>query len=168
MTANQSPREAMRLIEFLKRAVDLTMPLAQFRRCFISVTLSEDSDVKVLCQPERMTQAIVNILENAIYATPSGGVIHVHVEEIDNMVRITVADQGIGFPFSEQHDIGTAPFTTKQYNLGIGLMVTRHIVEEHLGQLMLMRNMGSHRGTLARISLPFLKNGPASSVNAQH
>lgn len=103
-------------------------------------------------EPAALGQAIENLVANAIEAMPDGGrlVLATRVADGGRQVEITVADSGIGLP------AGGAPgslfFSTKARGTGLGLLLTRRILERHAGALTLGRRKGG--GTRAVISLP--------------
>jgi PAS domain S-box-containing protein len=89
----------------------------------------------------RIKQVLVNLLSNAIKFTPSGGEIGVEVVPRGRCVAITVWDTGIGVPRSKQHKLFQpfeqvdASLSRQQGGTGLGLALSRRLVEAHGGTL---------------------------------
>ena len=112
---------------------------------------------------DRMTQVIVNLLSNAIkFCHPTGGIIHVRLHSRKGILMLDVADNGPGIP-PDQHTIIFERFTqlqgpqhNKPQGSGLGLYITRTIVEDHGGSIdVLASKLG---GALFRISLPLYRS----------
>ena len=103
---------------------------------------------------ERIEQAIVNLLLNALDVTPENGTITITLSERQGQFAIDIADSGPGIPEHQTADLFKAFFTTKQKGTGLGLPMTRRIVEEHKGTITLSRNGGA--GATFTILLPKL------------
>ncbi|HEU5056242.1 MAG TPA: HAMP domain-containing sensor histidine kinase [Kofleriaceae bacterium] len=92
------------------------------------------------CDPGRMTQVLINLIQNAIKYSPDGGAIRVQIENGSREVTISVADQGVGIPYEEQHAVfepyqRSSGTRTAIAGSGLGLFVVRHIVEAHGGRI---------------------------------
>jgi signal transduction histidine kinase len=83
----------------------------------------------------RLQQAFVNLLLNAIQATPPGGVVTLAMEPAGDTVRIAVEDSGPGIPEALRTRIFEPFFTTKQAGSGIGLALVHSIVDQHHGSI---------------------------------
>jgi hypothetical protein len=108
-----------------------------------------------------LQQILYNLVANAIEASPSGGVVAVVAELTDehdqDLVEITVRDQGRGIAPEIQQRIFEPFFTTKSGDdsgegLGLGLSVVRSTVEAHGGSITLESKPG--QGTVFRVFLP--------------
>jgi two-component system sensor histidine kinase HydH len=107
----------------------------------------------VLGSRGRLKQALLNLLVNARQAMPKGGQVTLRVErDGDGRVAIRVADTGVGIPPENMERIFEPYFTTKENGTGLGLPVTRRIVEEHGGTLGVTSQAGA--GTEFVIRLP--------------
>jgi signal transduction histidine kinase len=85
--------------------------------------------------PERLQQVVINILKNAVEATPENGTIEVAVTARDEHVVLTIKDGGPGVPADEQARIFEPFYSTKQGGTGLGLSISQAIVEEHGGKV---------------------------------
>lgn len=83
----------------------------------------------------KLTQAIGNVLRNAIEASPPGAEVRVRAEVRDGGVEVTIADRGAGVPERDREAIFTPFFTTKEHGTGLGLAIAREFVEAHGGTL---------------------------------
>ncbi len=101
---------------------------------------------------DQLVQVIFNLVLNAIDATGKGGNIVVGARREGNRVEWTVVDDGIGIDPAEQARLFRPYFTTKKQGTGLGLFVTRRIVEAHGGMVGVESESG--RGTTFRVSLP--------------
>ncbi|MEE4240044.1 MAG: ATP-binding protein [Desulfopila sp.] len=95
---------------------------------------------KIHLDPDRIKEALVNLITNSCEAMEKGGVIEID-ERIENdpeagdMVVISVRDNGPGVPESIRYRITAPFFTTKEDGTGLGLSIVKRIVQEHGGKL---------------------------------
>jgi len=104
--------------------------------------------------PEKIRQALINILKNALEVLVHGGVITIAIDCKDSTVTIDIHDNGPGI---HEHDlplIFEPFFTRKGAGTGLGLSITQRIIEEHHGALT-VESDGSG-GTTFRITLPLI------------
>lgn len=111
----------------------------------------------LLADPDRLTQAINNLVSNAIRYTPSGGWVKVKAGVVDAFLHIEVCDNGPGIPKEEQEAI-FEPFhrgkTAKRFpqGMGLGLTIARDLVRAHGGEIHLQSAPG--QGSCFSIQLP--------------
>ncbi len=84
-----------------------------------------------LVDKDQMVRVFTNLIKNAIQAVPEGvqGVLFVSIEEKENHCNIIVKDNGIGIPPERTKDIFEPNFTTKSSGTGLGLAMSKSIVE---------------------------------------
>jgi signal transduction histidine kinase len=144
----------------------------------MTVTLDlQPSEAKIYCKEGEMRQVIVNLISNALEATPAGGrlMVRVHasqrwgshaiVTDAESLgVRIVVADTGSGIPLHLQQRIFDPFFTTKaDTGNGLGLWVARDLVESHGGFIHVHSSTRpSASGTAFCVFLPFISQTPDS------
>lgn len=113
-------------------------------------------DTMILADFEHMSEAIYNVLINAVEAIveDSDGVIRLTVYEEDNWVIIKIADNGPGIPEALQETVFDPFYTNKNTNKnwGVGLSYVRHIVLGHYGRIHLESKVGA--GSTFQIVLP--------------
>ena len=102
--------------------------------------------------PENLKQCLINLVKNSMEAMPDGGTVILRARRNDGFVQIDVEDDGIGIP-PELHDQVFSPFyTTKQQGAGLGLAMTRKVIEEMGGKVSLTSHVG--KGTCISLMLP--------------
>lgn len=114
---------------------------------------------RAFCSPGEIRQALVNLIGNAIDAMPIGGCLWVRVARTKinqgDFARITIADNGSGIPCDIRPSLFTQFFTTKgSRGTGLGLWLTRDIVQRNSGKLHLRSRTASPSGTSFVIYLP--------------
>jgi two-component system, NtrC family, sensor histidine kinase HydH len=103
----------------------------------------------------RMTQAILNLLQNALDATPDGGRIRLSVAGDNSHLIFIVSDTGKGIPPENMNRIFDLYFTTRANGTGLGLAITQQIVSQHGGSIQVESN--PDKGSLFTIILPHRK-----------
>ncbi len=102
---------------------------------------------------ELLRQAFLNILQNACQAMPSGGTVTVRTErEGRELIRVSIADEGVGIPVEDLEKIFKLYYTTKPDGSGIGLSLVYRIVQMHDGAIEARSEAG--RGTTMIVKLP--------------
>jgi PAS domain S-box-containing protein len=108
----------------------------------------------VNCYPARINQVIMNLLSNAIDATPEGGTVTVRTTSEKDRVNIQIIDTGVGIPPEMRQKIFDPFFTTKPVGqgTGLGLSISYGIVHDHGGTIEVDSTLGE--GTTFTVSLP--------------
>jgi len=106
--------------------------------------------------PEKLQRVLFNLIQNAIRHTPADGSVVVRAERVDDLIEVEVADTGEGIAPAEREHVFDAFFRGGDTartggGAGLGLAVSRAIVEAHGGQIWLADGA---RGTRVRFSLP--------------
>ncbi|MGB8510964.1 MAG: ATP-binding protein [Pyrinomonadaceae bacterium] len=119
----------------------------------VEFTPAPEGADEVSANPSEVREVLVNLVFNALDAMPGGGRLQLLVEGADEFVRIVVRDTGRGIPADVIGHIFRPFFTTKgARGSGLGLAVSRSIVEKHDGAIEVESEM--ERGTTFRILLP--------------
>jgi signal transduction histidine kinase len=100
----------------------------------------------------RLKEALLNLVLNAIEATPPGGRVELGAEPQGAGAVLTVRDTGRGMPAAVLARVGTPFFTTREAGTGLGVVLARTAVVQHGGRLEYESHPGE--GTVARITLP--------------
>jgi signal transduction histidine kinase len=95
----------------------------------------EDSLPPVRGIPDRLQQAILNLVLNAIQAMPDGGTLNLRTDTSQGVVRLTVSDTGPGLAQDLADQLFDTRVTTKPGGTGLGLPLVRMIVEAHGGSV---------------------------------
>jgi len=125
--------EPTNLPDLIDHVVSLITGDAQARN--ISINVHCPADMKPLSlDPNQITQALLNLMLNAINALFEGGVIEIRASgSKDNNVKIYVEDNGTGIEPEIQEKIFEPFYTTKERGTGLGLAMVRKIAENHDG-----------------------------------
>jgi two-component system, OmpR family, phosphate regulon sensor histidine kinase PhoR len=108
--------------------------------------------------PNAITMAFLNLLDNSVKYSGDQKQIDVRVERTNGFVDLTVIDKGIGIPASEQQKIfdkfyrGSAPSVRRIRGSGIGLAITKHVAEMHGGKVMVESEPG--KGSTFTLRIP--------------
>ena len=125
----------------------------------IDFKTSVDGDLPQVCgDGDRLAQALTNLIGNAFKFTPAGGVVQLSVAQRDGKVRFEVSDSGPGIASSDLPHL-FEPFwqakKTAHLGAGLGLKITRAIVDAHDGSIEVTNLAGG--GACFRIELPTMK-----------
>jgi signal transduction histidine kinase/CheY-like chemotaxis protein len=113
----------------------------------------------VVVDPDRLQQAVSNLVSNAIKFTPGGGNVEIRLSATDDELCLSVSDTGIGFqPEAAAHLFErfwrVDSSSTRQHGgLGLGLGIVRHLVELH-GGTVTAASGGENRGSTFEVRLP--------------
>lgn len=105
--------------------------------------------------PEFIKTCFYNVILNAFQAMPEGGRLTVRTIKKDTKISVSVEDTGKGIPNDMASKIFDPFFTTKIGGLGIGLALTKRVIEEHKGKVAFKSEEG--KGSTVVISLPLEK-----------
>ncbi len=100
----------------------------------------------------RLKEALINLVANAIEATPSGGAVVLRLRNSGDVVVLEVRDSGRGIAPEDLERIGTSFFTTRPNGTGLGVVLAQGVINQHGGTLTYTSSLG--HGTTATITLP--------------
>ncbi|MFD1364458.1 sensor histidine kinase [Actinoplanes sichuanensis] len=144
------------LCAIIDEAVQTLAAAARDKNLAVSVRIPACAEVHA--DPNRLRQVADNLLSNAIKYTPDGGSITITVETGEHEIVWSVADTGIGVPRAERPNLfrrfyrTTAAVQHRIPGTGLGLVITRTIIERHHGSIILADTTGP--GTTFVIRLP--------------
>jgi len=119
----------------------------------IRLTFEGGSVKPIVCDRRKVKQVIVNLVQNALEATPRGGDIALTLEPApSDGVRVIIQDSGPGIPAEVRARLFKPGATTKTDGSGLGLTIARAIAEQHGGTLIL--DDGAAGGCRAELTLP--------------
>lgn len=149
----------VRLDILLKAAIESMQPTAQSKALQLKFALlSTEADFHLLGDPDRLQQILSNLLSNAVKFTPEQGQIDVCLERQGNIAQLTVSDTGQGIKpellphIFDRFQQGKNRLT-RQQGLGLGLAITRHLVELHGGSIQ-AASAGEDQGATFIVQLP--------------
>ena len=145
------------LREMLEASRNLLLPAAESKSIALEYGFC-DCPCRLSADPARIQQVVANLVGNAIKFTPEGGHIRVRLEHTADIASISVGDDGIGiapellprmFEAFRQGDSPASP----QGGLGLGLFISRAIVDLHGGRIV-ADSPGIGKGATFRVALP--------------
>jgi signal transduction histidine kinase len=152
----------------LQTATQGLQPAADAKRVEMIASV-ESGTGQVFADSRRLQQVLWNLVHNAIKFTPSGGRVEIHIQRAQGCVQITVRDNGQGisaaflphvFERFRQEDSST---TQPSSGLGLGLSITKHIVELHGGSISVV-SPGQGLGATFVVRVPASMNARADSA----
>jgi len=154
-------KQPVQLCTVVQRAVEVCKPDIEARRLHFGVDIGPAAPYWVEADVPRLQQVFWNLLKNAVKFTPPGGCVGVRCVPSEKYVVIEVNDSGIGiepealsriFNAFEQAD----RWITRQFGgLGLGLAISRKLVEMHGGQIE-VHSEGRDKGATFRVRLPLI------------
>ncbi|HMS82846.1 MAG TPA: response regulator [Nitrospira sp.] len=167
------------LSEVLDKAIDILAMRANEKRLELTAHIDQQVPCRLIGDPTRLTQIVINLIGNAIKFTETGTV---EVRVINDpertrtgAIRISVSDTGIGIPTDKLTSIFDSftqahASTTRQYGgTGLGLAITKRLAEQMKGQVWAESAVGKgstfHCGLLFQVQPEFLPPRPASPID---
>jgi signal transduction histidine kinase len=153
----------------MESAIDLLKSKIKTKQAMVDRQWHED--VKITAVAGELRQVFSNLLANSLDAMDKGGTIKVRVSAGTAprnghcCVRVTIADSGNGIPLDSQQHLFEPFFTTKgTIGTGLGLWVSKQIIDKHKGTIRMRSNTdGARRGTVFSIVLPV--EPPAAAIS---
>lgn len=142
--------------ETVKQAVALVEKQAHTQDVMIHAEIPPDFP-EIRADAQQMKTCFVNLLTNAVQAMPEGGQIHVTASRIaqekgPGKLELQFADTGPGIPAADREKIFAPYFSTKATGFGLGLAITRKIVEDHGGRVYVLNRKAP--GAVMVLELP--------------
>lgn len=165
--------EILRMEEILRDYLSYSRPLEDLRIEEVELVAliadvrsvlsgrAEHASVDVSCSGEplripgdsrRLKEALINLVSNAIEATPKGGAVEVVVAREPDHARITIHDTGAGMTPEHLTRVGQSFFTTRAGGTGLGVVLARNAIVQHGGGLRYTSKPGA--GTTVTVELP--------------
>ncbi|MGG1675228.1 PAS domain S-box protein [Neobacillus sp. NRS-1170] len=114
--------------------------------------VNECKDMLIHCDKNQLKQVFINFLKNAIEAMPDGGMVTIEIKlHNENKIKILFKDTGVGMPHHILKRIGEPFYTTKENGTGLGIMISKQIIENHNG---CVHFWSDEKGTIIEIIIP--------------
>jgi len=146
------------LAEVIEKAVEVVRPAAEAKGVSLGARLDRNAG-QITGDPDRLQQVAWNLLSNAVKFTNKGGRVDVRLERVDPYAQITVSDNGLGIKpeflphvFDRYQQAGTSG-GRRVGGLGLGLSLTRQLVEMHGGSVA-AESEGEGKGATFTVKLP--------------
>jgi len=128
-----------------------------------NITLTRNPDdtlPDIMADPDKLLQVFTNLITNACQAMPAGGSLTIQSALLDeDRMSISVTDTGTGITEEHMKRLFEPLFSTKAKGIGLGLVVTKAIVEAHQGSISVRSEPG--KGTTFTVMVPVgIKGGP--------
>jgi len=147
----------------VRESIDMLKP--DWDKTEIKLDLIQEPDIpNAFFDPFLIKQACLNIIKNAVESMPRGGRLAILTELNRDHILLRVSDQGPGIPPEAMNDIFNPFFTTKEGALGLGLAMTRKIVEDHDGEIKITAE--ENTGATVEIRLPMANEEQSSQSPA--
>jgi len=124
----------------------------------VQLELNGMEEAFVLADKEQINRVLTNLVKNALQVIPSDrkGIVVLEIRKTNEGFRVMVADNGMGVPQEMQGRIFQPNFTTKSTGMGLGLAISKRIIEHAGGKIWFETQPG--KGTQFYFTLPPLKN----------
>lgn len=146
-----SVMKKINLTRVLEETVQIMHPQAMLHDIELHFAMS-DRESWTFGDANRLKQVFINLIKNAIEATPVKGHINISIQHKNNGLVASVRDYGCGIPKEKLKRLNEPFFTTKENGTGLGLPVSLKIIEEHRGAVEVISR--EDEGTEFNISLP--------------
>ena len=111
----------------------------------------DDTPAEVNGDREKLKSCLSNIAINALQSMPAGGQLLTSVHQLNGSVEVKIEDTGVGIPRDDLGRIFEPYFSTKQTGFGLGLAVTKKIVDEHEGSIEAESEVGTGTTFILRL-----------------
>ncbi|GAB2882792.1 sensor histidine kinase [Myroides odoratimimus subsp. xuanwuensis] len=144
------------LARIVRDSVQAALPAARAAQIELDVDVPES--LSALVDAQRMAQVVDNLVSNAVKYSVAGGRVQVTLGRDGERIELTVADNGIGIDAADRARLFTRFFRSRDaeersvQGIGLGLSVTKAIVESHGGRIEVDSEVG--RGSVFRVRLP--------------
>jgi signal transduction histidine kinase len=150
----------------LRGLVDSVLALSESKMRAQGVTLVEEVNgvpTMLNVDGEKIRMCFVNVIANAIQAMPDGGELRIAFHQEGERLVITFRDSGAGIDPDVARRVFEPFFTTKREGIGLGLFLSRSIVERHGGTISIAPLENGDRGTIVTFTFP-LGAGPLGTI----
>ena len=115
---------------------------------------------------QSLKQVFLNLFKNSMDAMEHGGILSIQTNRVGEHVEIVVTDEGCGIPEQDKERVFSPFFTTKKYGTGLGLCISKRIIEEHAEGSLSMRSKEG-KGTSFKITLPVYHTTPKEKARME-
>jgi two-component system sensor kinase FixL len=154
VSRGESEKRVESLSKLIEEAGALGLAGARDQNIQLRFNLNPDFDL-VLVDRVQIQQVLVNLFRNALEAmalSPRRELIVSNAEVADDMIEVSVSDTGSGFQDDVRANLFQTFFTTKETGMGVGLSISRSIIEAHGGRMWADNNAAG--GAIFRFTLP--------------
>lgn len=121
----------------------------------IKYKFKTEEDIFLYADYNRLKQVILNLIKNGIEACKNNGIVSITTYKDEEKLYVIIKDNGIGMTREEMNKIITPFYTTKENGTGLGVCLSKEIIEAHKGKL--SYSSIKNKETIAKIVLPLFK-----------
>jgi signal transduction histidine kinase len=143
--------DAVNIVDIVQRTVSLLSRQCAKENVMLSAEFGGPS-IMINADRKQLQQVLWNVIQNAQHAITGEGRIDITADDNNDVAVIKIADSGKGIPKDEIGDVFKPFFTTKHKGTGLGMTISKRIVEQHNGTITIESEIGE--GTRVTISLP--------------
>ncbi len=147
-------RQQVSVVALLGQVLEMYSLVAEEKHITVHTTLTDPAEAQL--DPNRMRQALANLIDNALKYTPEGGEVFVGCATQGSEVQVTIRDTGMGISAEEQPRIWERLYrgdrSRSERGLGLGLSLVKAVIEAHGGRVTVSSEVG--RGAEFRVVLP--------------
>ncbi|MCU0822575.1 MAG: hybrid sensor histidine kinase/response regulator [Spirochaetes bacterium] len=153
-------KRAIPLDSILSICVSSIMEDALKKNIVINNQIRKDKGFYVSGDPKLLQQAFTNLLSNAVKFTGEGGKVDIVTEAVNGYMEIDIIDNGIGIKkelqeyIFEKFTLVDSKFNRKEYGAGLGLAITKIIIQSHGGTISVKSSEGE--GSTFKVSIPIM------------
>lgn len=138
----------------------LTGIIERFKKIFmdkgVELVLECDASLTINANPDKFSQIVINLLSNSLRATEKGGVVKVHAGRNESEIFLKVFDTGKGIKQEDLPFIFERFYKASEGGLGLGLTITKELVEAHGGRIEVQSEYG--KGAIFTVYMPIFTN----------
>jgi len=109
--------------------------------------------MKIIVDPQQIKRVFINLIKNAYDAMPNGGEVRITSTNSNGILEVSFSDTGEGIKEEVIQKLWKGPVTTKAKGLGLGLAISKRIIETHGGTMAALQGSNG-RGTEVKVKLP--------------
>lgn len=148
-------RSEAALNDLIRECLEMSEPVAKEAGIELEFHETPLSPPSISLDKPRIKQVLLNLITNAIQASPAGEKVTISASLLKNAILIAVSDRGCGISEEQRENIFQPFFTTKGSGTGLGLPIVKRIVEAHGGDISFTIN--PEKGVTFQVSLPLTR-----------
>jgi signal transduction histidine kinase len=158
------PKISNEILDITERVGDAVALFEKTTTVSIDLKVADSLPVCILADRDQFNRALINLIKNSIQAIPREKegriIIEITKNEVSALLRIT--DNGTGIPAELQNNLFEPNFTTKSSGMGLGLAITRRIIENFNGKIWFETSANS--GTSFFVEIPLFDQNNADQA----